>query len=120
MLSLPPAVRIFVARDATDLRKSFDALGALVPRVLGEDPFSGHVFCFFNRRRDRVKLLVWDRSGFWLFYKRLEGGRFPVPAPGGAARVEWTARDLFLVLEGIELTAVRQRPRYARPAPGST
>ncbi|MFN8543127.1 MAG: IS66 family insertion sequence element accessory protein TnpB [Candidatus Binatia bacterium] len=116
MLSLPPAVRIFVAREATDLRKSFDALAALVPTVLAQDPFSGHLFCFFNRRADRVKLLVWDRTGFWLFYKRLEAGRFTCPPAAAGTRVEWTARDLLLVLEGIEVSAVRQRRRYVRPA----
>lgn len=119
MLSLPPAVRIFVAREVTDLRKSFDALSALVPAVLAQDPFSGHLFCFFNRRRDRVKLLVWDRTGFWLFYKRLEAGRFAAPAAGTGRSTEWTARELFLVLEGIELGAVRQQRRYTRPARGA-
>jgi len=118
VLSLPPAVRIFVACEATDLRKSFDALAALVPTVLAQDPFSGHLFCFFNRRADRVKLLVWDRTGFWLFYKRLEAGRFACP-PAAGARVEWTARDLLLVLEGIELGAVRQQRRYARSGAGA-
>src|SRR5204862_1835914 len=104
VLSLPPAVRIFVATAATDLRKSFDALAAVVPTVLAQDPFSGHLFCFFNRRADRVKLLLWDRTGFWLFYKLLEAGRFTPPRGDAGARVEWTARELFLVLEGIELT----------------
>ena len=66
-MSLPPAVRIFVACEATDLRKSFDALAALVPTVLAQDPFSGHLFGFFNRRADRVKLLVWDRTGFCIY-----------------------------------------------------
>lgn len=110
MLSLPPSVRIFVAGDATDLRKSFDTLSALVQGVLGQDPLSGHLFAFFNRRRDRVKLLVWDRTGFWLFYKRLEAGTFHLPGPG--RRMELSARDLWLVLEGIELGAVRQQRRY--------
>ena len=119
MLSLPPAVRIFVARGATDLRKSFDTLAALVPTVLAQDPFSGHLFCFFNRRADRVKLLVWDRTGFWLFYKRLEAGCFTCPPADAGARVEWTARELLLVLEGIELGAVRQQRRYARPSLGA-
>ena len=63
MLSLPPAVRIFVARGPTDLRKSFDTLCALVEQLLRQDPFSGHLFVFFNRRRDRVKMLVWERGG---------------------------------------------------------
>lgn len=112
MLSFPPAVRLFVARDPVDLRKSFDTLAALVPALWATDPLSGHVFCFFNRRADRVKLLVWDRTGFWLFYKRLEAGRFVRPP---SATGEWTARELFCVLEGLDLTTVRQRRRFVRP-----
>lgn len=115
MLSFPPSVRIFVARGATDLRKSFDTLAALVSDVLEEDPFSGHVFCFLNRKRDRVKLLVWDRSGFWLFCKRLEAGTFAeVRGDGGMKSVAMSSRDLLLLLEGIELHRVRQRKRYVR------
>ncbi len=114
MLSLPPSVRIFVAVGATDLRKSFDTLSVLVKEVLRQDPLSGHLFAFFNRRKDRVKLLVWDRSGFWLFYKRLEEGTFSIPGTGTS--VEISVRDLLLVLEGIELTAVRQRRRYRAEA----
>lgn len=110
MLSLPPSVRIFVACGATDLRKSFDTLSVLVREVLCQDPFSGHLFAFFNRRRDRVKLLVWDRSGFWLFYKRLEEGTFNIPVTGKSAEI--SVRDLLLVLEGIELGAIRERRRY--------
>jgi transposase len=116
MLSLPPSVRIFVAGDATDLRKSFDTLRVLVTDVVGQDPFSGHLFAFFNRRRDRVKLLVWDRTGFWLFYKRLEAGTFRLP--GAGPRRELSARDLFLVLEGIEVGAVRSQRRYRRAGHG--
>ncbi len=114
MLSLPPSVRIFVAVGATDLRKSFDTLSVLVKDVLRQDPFSGHLFAFFNRRKDRVKLLVWDRSGFWLFYKRLEEGTFSIPGTGPSA--ELSVRDLLLVLEGIELRGVRQRRRYGTEA----
>ena len=107
MLSLPAAVRIFVARGPTDLRRSFDSLSALVIDVLREDPLSGHLFVFFNRRRDRVKMLVWERGGFWLLYKRLEEGTF-----GAVSAEEITARDLFCLLEGIEV--VRERVRYQR------
>ena len=114
MLSLPPSVRIFVAVGATDLRKSFDTLSVLVTDVLRQDPFSGHLFAFFNRRRNRVKLLVWDRDGFWLLCKRLEAGTFSLPATGTTA--ELSARDLWLVLEGIELRAVRYRRRYSAAA----
>ena len=115
MLSFPPSVRIFVARGATDQRKSFDSLCALAKDVLSQDPFSGHVFVFFGRRRDRVKLLVWDRSGFWLFAKRLEAGTFAeVRGASQAVCVELSSRDLMLLLEGIELGEVRQRRRYRR------
>ena len=115
MLSLPPSVRIFVARGATDQRKSFDGLCALAKDVLRQDPFSGHIFVFFGRRRDRVKVLVWDRSGFWVFAKRLEAGRFAeVRVAGETVCIEVSSRDLLLVLEGIELSACRQRRRYDR------
>lgn len=107
MLNLPPSVRIFVARGAVDLRRSFDRLSSMVTEILRQDPYSGHIFAFFNRRRDRVKLLVWERGGFWLLYKRLESGSF-----GDLDREEISARDLFLLLEGIEV--VRERVRYER------
>jgi transposase len=107
VLSLPSAGRVFVARGATDLRRSFDRLAAEVETVLRQDPFSGHVFCFFNRRRDRVKLLVWERGGFWLHYKRLELGSF-----GAVEHPELSARELFCLLEGLEV--VRARVRYER------
>ena len=76
MLTLPASVRVFVARGAADLRRSFDRLSAQVQEVLRQDPLSGHVFVFFNRQRNRVKMLVWERDGFWLLYKRLEAGTF--------------------------------------------
>lgn len=111
MLSLPPSVRIFVATGATDLRKSFDGLSALAQSVLRQDPLSGHLFIFANRRRDRVKVLHWDRSGFVLVYKRLEKGTFRVPERG-----EIEARELMLLLEGIDTEEVRERRWYRRAA----
>ena len=108
MLTLPASVRVFVARGATDLRRSFDRLSAQVQEVLRQDPFSGHVFVFINRQRNRVKLLVWERDGFWLLYKRLEAGTF-----AAVEREEISAGDLSWLLEGIEV--VRQRVRYERP-----
>ena len=77
MLNLPSSVKIFVATGPVDLRKGFDSLAVLTRRVLREDPHSGHLFVFINRRCDRAKILVWDHSGFWLLFKRLERGRFP-------------------------------------------
>ena len=109
MLSLPPAVRIFVACGATDLRKSFDALAAVVREVLRQDPLSGHLFVFLNRRRDRIKVLYWDRAGFCLFYKRLEEGSFEAPS---AEQID--VGTLLQLLEGIELSSARRRKWYSR------
>ena len=114
MLSLPPSVRIFVATEPVDLRKGFDGLSAAAREVLRQDPLSGHLFVFINRRRNRAKILVWDRSGFWLLYKRLERGRFRLPRPRreGASAIEMEATDLALLLEGIELGRTVWRPRW--------
>jgi transposase len=79
MNSLPPGTRIWLAAGATDMRKGFDSLAAQAQTVLGQDPFSGHVFCFHGRRGDLVKLLWWDGDGLCLFAKRLERGRFVWP-----------------------------------------
>ena len=71
MLMLPPSVHVFVAGQPTDLRCGFDALAAATRQVLRQDPFSGHLFVFFNRGRNRVKVLHWDRTGFWLSHNHL-------------------------------------------------
>ena len=114
MLSLPPSVKVFMARGATDLRKSFDTLAALVCEVIDEDPQSGHLFVFVNRRRDRVKILWWDRSGYCLLAKRLEHGQFKIYDQAGerAAHYEMSASDLLLLLEGIDLRGSRRRPTH--------
>lgn len=111
MLSLPPSVRLFVARGVTDMRKSFDTLAALVIDVIEEDPQSGHLFLFVNRRRDRLKVLWWDRSGYCLLAKRLEHGQFRVfdRADGNAGSFEMSASELALILEGIDLRGAKHR-----------
>lgn len=111
MLSLSPAVRIFVAREPCDLRKGFDGLAALVIDVIDEDPQSGHLFVFANRRRDRVKVLFWDGSGYMLIYKRLEHGRFHFfdRAAGRHGAYELRTSELTLLLEGIDLRGARRR-----------
>jgi len=114
MLSLPPAVRIFVATAPTNLHLSFDRLAALARDVLEQDPLSGHLFAFFNRSADRVKILYWDRSGFCLWYKRLERGVFHLPR-AGARVLELETAELTLLLDGIELSTARHRPRYRAP-----
>ena len=114
MLNLPPSVRLFVARGVTDMRKSFDTLAALVTDVVDEDPQSGHLFLFVNRRRDRLKVLWWDRSGYCLLAKRLELGRFRVfdRAEGKAGAFELSASELTLILEGIDLRGARRRQSH--------
>jgi transposase len=110
---LPPTVRVFVAVCAVDLRKSFDGLSSLARDVIREDPMTGHLFVFFGRRGDLVKVLWWDRGGFCIFAKRLERGRFRIPsAAAGAAQVEMEAAELALLLEGIDLAGAKRRPRW--------
>ncbi|MDB5311549.1 MAG: Orf2 like protein [Gemmataceae bacterium] len=117
MLTLPPSTRVFVATQPADMRRSFDGLLAIVREFLGhDDPLAGHLFVFRNRRGDRLKVLWWDRDGLALFYKRLEEGRFTVPAPADDAKqVEMTAADLQLVLQGIDPAKVPRTKRYQRP-----
>ena len=115
MLSFPASVRIYVALGATDMRKSFDGLSGVVQDVLSLDPFSGHVFAFCNRRRTLLKMLLWDRSGFFLFAKRLEQGTYAWPehdGDGDSLRV--TMKELMCVLEGIDLRDARMRKRMKR------
>lgn len=113
MLSLPPAVRIFVATQPTNMHLSFDRLAALARDVLQQDPLSGHLFVFRNRSGDKVKILGWDRSGFCLWYKRLEQGVFHFPR-AATTHLEVDAAELTLLLDGIDLTAVIRRPRFRR------
>jgi transposase len=110
VLILPPSVRIFVCVGATDMRKSFDGLSAAARNILDEDPLSGHLFAFSNRARDRVKLLYWERSGFWVFAKRLERGTFSWPKiVEGRRKVEMRWEDLALMLGGIDVKHARRR-----------
>lgn len=112
MLSLPPSVRIFVALEPLDMRKSFDGLASASRHVLHQDPLSGHLFVFFNRARTMMKALYWDRNGYALVAKRLERGRFKLPAPDGSGRVEMEAMELALILEGIDLAGAKRRARW--------
>lgn len=116
MLSVPASLKIYLARDPVDFRKSFDGLCSIVRDGFGKDPFLGDIFVFFNKRRDRVKLLHWDQNGFWLFYKRLEKGTFDryitfVDDEGCAVADRAT---LYLILEGIELRTSRHKRNFAR------
>jgi transposase len=119
ILNLPPSVRLFVCAEPTDMRKSFDGLAALVEHQLEENPYSGHLFCFFNRRGDRCKILWYDYGGYALFCKRLERGRFRVPeAKPGVRSVAMRAAELALILEGLDLRGATRR-RVWRPGESS-
>ena len=113
MLSFPPSpsVRIFVGREPVDMRKGFDGLSGVVIDLVDEDPQSGHLFVFFNKRRNRMKALVWDGSGYWVLYKRIEQGRFQVfdRLSEKAGAFELTSTDLALMLDGIDLRGARRR-----------
>ena len=110
-------VRIYLCTGATDMRKGFDSLAALVREALGHDPLSGHLFLFIGRHKDRLKMLYWDKDGFALWYKRLEEGTFRLPAAKKVgASVELKASELAMLLAGIDLTSIKRRKRFARPA----
>ena len=113
MLNVPSKVRIFLCQSAIDMRKGFDGLHGVILEVLRQDPLSGDLFVFLNKRRDRVKLLIWDGDGMMVVYKRLEKGSFKPPAMQ-ADSIVLSAAQLSLLLGGIDLAQTRQRPRYSR------
>jgi len=111
------AVRIYLCTAPTDMRKGFDSLAALVRESLGQDPLTGHLFLFVGRHRDRIKILYWDRDGFAVWYKRLEEGTFRLPSlKKVGTSVELKASELAMLLAGIDLTSIRRRKRFVRPA----
>ena len=116
MLTLPAAVRIYVAAEAVDLRRGFEGLAAATRSLIREDPLTGHLFVFLNRRKNRIKLLVWDRTGYLLLYKRLERGTFHLPTQPaiGQRHVELDAGELGLMLEGVDLRGAARRARWRR------
>jgi transposase len=120
MITLASGARYYLWRRPVDLRKSFDGLHGLITNGMGRDALSGEVFIFLNRRRDQVKLLVWDRTGFVIYYKRLERGRFELPAAldDAAAGQALAWAELMLILEGVSLKSVRWRKRYQQLGAG--
>jgi transposase len=116
VLTISPAVRIYLATGATGLRRSIDGLAALVRERFTLDPLSGHLFLFRNRRGDRSKVLAWDRSGFWVLYKRLEQGTFDWPTDVEPGPVEMRSADLLLLLAGTDFAQTRRRRWYERVA----
>jgi len=116
VLTLPSSLRVFAAVEPVDLRKGFDALAIAVRAQLSQDPLSGSLYVFFNRRFNRAKVLVWTPSGWCLVYKRLERGRFHLPRAVAARERTLTidASELVALLDGIDLRDV-PRPRRWRP-----
>jgi transposase len=109
--------RVFLARDAVDGRKGIDGLCQVVRDVFGDDPFSSAAYLFFNRRRNRLRALVWEQNGFWLHLKRIEHGTFgvlDVEGRGTSLRVALDATELALLLAGIERKSARIRKHFAR------
>ena len=109
------SVRVWLHVAATDMRCGFDRLAMLAQTVLGQDPLSGHLFVFHNRRSDRLKILYWDRDGYVLWYKRLEEGVFKFPRVAkDASSLELRSSELALLLDGIDLSSVKRCKRYRR------
>ena len=115
VLNLSAQIRVYLATEVTDMRKSFDGLSSIVQHRFHRDPFAGDVFVFFNRRRDRVKLLVWDGNGYWLMAKRLERGRFEgwSPSTDGATHCRINRAQLMMLLEGVDMRKAKFRRRFA-------
>lgn len=115
MIHLPASVRVYLCAAPCDMRRGFDGLHTLVTDKLQLDALAGHLFVFSNRRRDRVKILYWDRDGFAVWAKRLEQGTYAMPfGDNGEVRREITAHELAALLSGIDLRAAERRKRYER------
>ena len=115
MIHLPGSVRVYLCLTACDMRKGFDSLAALVRSQMELDPLGGHLYVFWSRRKDRVKILYWDRDGFAVWAKRLEEGTYALPfSESGEVRREITAQQLAALLTGIDLNQAKQRKRYNR------
>ena len=111
MLALTPTTRVYLAAGATDMRKSFNSLAAIVSGTLGRDPTSGHLFAFCNRGRNRIKILYWDGSGLWVCAKRLEKGTFAWP-DSRARHVDFTREEFVMLVAGLDPASTRRRRWY--------
>jgi transposase len=112
---LSAAVRVFLCTRPTDMRKSFDGLSGLVQECFGQDLLTGHLFLFLNRRKDRLKILYFDRDGLAIWYKRLESGSFEMPRVAQGDGVELQPAQLAMILTGIDMRSARQRKRFQPP-----
>ncbi len=117
MLNFGPQSEIFLVAGETDMRKSYDTLAATVRQALNDDPLSGRIFVFCNRRHDRLKMLFWERGGYWLISRRLEKGTFTWPERGSR---QLQAEELLLIVSGIDLKDTRRRRWYELPSEAQT
>jgi transposase len=115
MFLLPDSVKILVCTAPADLRRGFDGLAALTREVIEQDPLSGQLFVFANRRGNRLKILWWQHGGYCLFYRRLERGTFRLPRSTSSS-MKIDAATLTLILEGIDLSEAKRRVRFSLPA----
>jgi transposase len=113
MLTVPASVAIYLHTSPADMRKGIDGLSGIVRGEFGGDPLDGSLYLFVNRRRNRLKILHWDGSGFWIYYRLLERGTFEVPR-GDAPRAPIDATQLAMMLGGVSLAGAKRRRRYAR------
>ena len=117
ILALCDTRRHYLYRKQTDMRKSFDSLCGIITNELGKQVLNGDIFIFINKPRTHLKVLLWERGGFTLFYRRLEQGTFEVPAfDHDASSLQLSADQLMFILKGIPLKQVSYRKTYQHPA----
>ncbi len=116
MLSFTGALKVYLAVDPVDMRKSFNGLHAVVTEHLNGDPSRGALYVFTNKRKNRIKILFWDGTGLWVAAKRLEQGRFSWPKPSSRAQkqISLTPEALSMLTDGIDLKGATMRPWYER------
>lgn len=114
MLGLGAATRIYVATEPVDMRLGFNGLYALVVGRLQQNPRTGHLFLFANRRKDRMKILFFDSNSLWVCARRLEQGRLHWPS-SGQGQVQLTREEFALLIGGMDLATTRKRNWYRRP-----
>lgn len=117
MIAIAPTTRIFVYTTATDMRKGFCGLSGLVKEHFDVDLFSGHLFVFFNRRRDYVKILAWDHDGLSIWSKRLERGTFEKLTRTADGNFEIDSAELVMMLRGVQIEGTHRRKRYSIDSP---
>ncbi len=118
MIAFQSQFRVFLYRTPTDMRKSFHGLIALTESALKQDPLSGSLFVFLNKRRDRIKVLYWGQTGFCIWYQQLQQGTYQLPDAKAIEQqetIEVTRAQLSLILDGIDLGSARQRRRFQLP-----